>query len=490
MNPETLRALAAGALCVGLSACAIGPNYQRPSMPLPASFQADGIDWQRVDASQTSKTDGAWWRDFHDDELDSLVAQAQEANQQLAQASAAYRQAQASVRAAQAQYWPTVGADASGSRGSNPLAQLVRQNAGSAASGLPLNGVTHSVTAEASMSWQPDFWGKQRRTVEGQRANAQAQAADLAAARLSITSSVAVDYLSLRQTDNDIVLLERERAVYAQLLDITVRSKAPGTASGDDVLNARNSLDSADATLVNARIARAQYEHALATLCGKPAGSVHIALRHDYRFGEANVPTTLPAQMLRRRPDVDAAERQVAAANAQIGVSEAAYFPSITLSADGGYSSASMWHLFSAPNQLWSLGPQLAETLFDGGARRAQVAQTRASYDASVAAYRQSVLSAVEQVENGLSSLSNLRAQRVFMQQADAQQRQLFAHLQRQQTIGTASQRDVLNGEVLAAQASRTASDAAAQAATASVNLIVALGGTATDPAIAGSASR
>lgn len=485
MASDLLRRCVIGTFYISLSACSVGPEYHRPNVSLPESFQAEGIDWHRVDGALDNKEDdSAWWRDLQDGVLDDLIKQAWQANSQLAQAAAAYRQAQAGVRSARAQYWPVVGLGIDGSRGRSPQSQLVGQNAEGAQGGSPLGGVAQTVTSEVSLSWQPDFWGKQRRTVESENAGAQAQAAELAAAKLSIASNVVNDYIGLRQTDNDFALLERERDAYAQLLDIAVRSRSPGSTSEDDVLNARNGLASAEVTLANVRIARAQYEHALAALCGKTASDFHIAEQPKYSFGEVQVPATLPAQMLRRRPDINAAERQVAAANAQIGVSEAAFFPDITLNAQDGYSGSSLSHLLSAPSRLWSLGPQLAETLFDGGARKAGMAEARAGYDGAVAAYRQSVVIAIQQVEDGLSSLHSLRTQRAFQAQVDLRQQALFAHLERQQVIGTASRRDVLGGALLAAQASRAANDVAAQTTMASANLVVALGGSASDPLI------
>lgn len=465
-------------IALALAGCAVGPDYRPPSVPLPNSFKEGGIAWQRVAPGQVPANGGGWWRDFGDAPLNALVAQALRANQDLAKADAAYRQAQAGVRAARAQYMPSFGLDISGSRGRTDLArqlgsssQLVRT--------LGANPIAQTVTAEANASWEPDFWGKVRRDVEAQRANAEAQAADVAAERLSIVTSLVNDYLSLRQSDRDIAALEQEQALNAKLLVITEQSKRHGEASGDDVLNAQNNLDTARVTLANARIARAQYAHAIAVLCGQPPGKLSITPRSDYRFAEATVPVTLPSQLLRRRPDIAAAERQMASANAQIGVAKAAYFPSLQLTAGSGYSNGVWEGLFEAPNRIWSLGPEFAETVFDGGARHAAVMQAQAGYDAAVAGYRQTVLSAFQEVEDGLSSLDHWREQRRFQEQVLKRQGRLLEHAQAQQMAGTASDEDLINQQLKWLTAERHANDAAAATSEASVSLIAALGGTA-----------
>lgn len=473
---------------VALAGCAVGPDYRRPTVPLPDSFKEGDLVWQRVVPDQLPADGGEWWRDFGDTQLNGLVVQALRANQDLAKAQAAYRQAQASVRAARAQYMPSLGLDVSGSRGRTDLERQLGSSP-KLLQTLGANPIAQTITAEASASWEPDFWGKLRRDVEAQRANVQSQAAEVAAERLSITTSLVNDYLSLRQSDRDIALLEREQSLNARLLAITEQSERRGVASGDDVLNAQNNLDAAKVTLANARIARAQYEHAIAVLCGQAPGKLTVAPRNDYRFVEATIPVTLPSQLLRRRPDIAAAERQVAAANAQIGVAKAAYFPSLQLTAGSGYSNNAWAGLFEAPNRVWSLGPQLAETLFDGGARHAAVAQARAGYDAAVAGYRQSVLSAFQEVEDGLSSLDHLREQREYQGQVMERQGTLLEHVHAQQMAGTASDEDLINQQLKWLTAERNASDAAAEASEASVTLIAALGGTAPMPAVVGIAA-
>lgn len=481
MRASSTGRVMACVLAMAMAGCSGSMPVRAPAPPLPASFKEGGITWQQVRADAAPDDASPWWQAFGDPLLDTLVGRARRANAGLAQAEAAYRQAQASVRSARAAYWPSLGISAADTRGTSQTQRELRQ-----AMGLPMDGaaaVTTSVQVQASASWEPDLWGRVRRQVQVQQANAQAAGADLAGQRLSLVGSVVQDYLGLRQMDVQIGLLASQVEAYRQLLDMTRSSHGAGSTSADDVLQARINLDAATVSLANARISRAQYEHALAVLCGQAPADFSLPPRPDYRFTTLQVPVTLPSQLLLRRPDIIAAEQRMAAANAQVGLARAAFFPSLDLQAGGGYSNGSWSGLLSLPNRIWSAGPQLALALFDGGARRAAVAQAQAGYDAAAAAYRQAVLSAFQDVEDALSSVANLQALDTAQQQSAMRQASLLAHREQARAIGTASVRDVLVERISALDSQRSASDASAQLAQATARLRLAVAGDLAPPA-------
>jgi NodT family efflux transporter outer membrane factor (OMF) lipoprotein len=453
----------------GLSACTVGPAYRPPAPDVPASFKEAGVTWQRVSPGDTAVGDGAWWKAYGDAELDALVDRALAANPGVAQAEANWRQAVAAVGEARAAAMPQLGVGASGSRGSNALRQVVPGGI----DGLG-GGVTTSVAFQANASWEPDLWGGVRQQARASQATADAAGSTWRAQRLSTVGTLITTYLSVRQLDIDTGLLERQVSLYRALRDTTEAAHTIGTASFDDVLSARNALDQATVALTTARISREQAEHAVAVLCGSTPAAFTLAPRPAYQFTAPPVPASVPSQVLRARPDIAAAERQMAAANAQIGVAVAAWFPSVDLTASGGYQGGSMSHLFSAPNEIWSLGPALAASVFDGFARRSREAQARAGYDAAVAAYRQTVLAAMQEVEDDLSSLNHLGEQRRVQEQMQARQATLLSNRKAQQAAGTASQSDVLTDDISDAIATKNAADAQAQEAMASVKLRIA----------------
>lgn len=470
-NP-LLRAACLLALA-SLAGCTVGPAYRPPAPDVPASFKEAGVAWQRVSPDDVPVIDGPWWKAYGDTTLDALVDRALAANPSVAQAEANWRQAVAAVGEARAAARPSLSVGASGSRGSNPL----RQVAPGTLDGLA-GGVSTSVAFEANASWEPDVWGGVRQQTAASQATADAAGHTLQAQRLSIAGTVVTTYLSVRQLDIDMGLLETQVALYRTLRDTTEATQALGGATADDVLSARNNLDQATVALTTARIAREQAEHALAVLAGQAPGAFTLAPCTDYRFISPPVPASVPSQVLRARPDIAAAERQMAAANAQVGVAVAAWFPTLDLTASGGYQGSSMSHLFSVPNEIWSLGPQLVATVFDGGLRRSREAQAKAGYDAATAAYRQSVLGAMQEVEDNLSSLNHLGEQRRAQDEVRARQATLLANRRAQQAAGTASRTDVLADELSDAVAAKNAADAQAQEAMASVKLRVATGGT------------
>jgi NodT family efflux transporter outer membrane factor (OMF) lipoprotein len=471
LNRNAPRWCCAAALAFGIAGCAVGPNYQKVAVDVPASFK-EGVDWQRANPNPQAALSSTWWLDYDDNTLTRLVEQAQRANPVIAQAEAAWRLAQADVDASVASLLPFVGAGISGGRSG---AGTAGANSASGASLQP--GVHNFASAALSASWELDLWGGIRRQVESSNANAQASDAQRAGVRLSIATNVATDYFELRQRDVDIGLLEQQQQIDTRILDMTRASYAQGEASNDSVLAAQDNLEEVIADLQAAKISREQYEHALAVLTGVPPAGFSIAPVSTYAFIAPAVPLALPSQLLEQRYDVVSAERNAAAANAKIGAAEAAFFPTLTLSAQGGFQHNALANLFSVPNRFWTLGPDLAATIFDGGARTAAVHEARATYDQSVAAYRQTVLSAFQNVEDSLSSWKHLAQQAQSFSEIYRRNRQLFDSQHAQFEFGSASEQNVLTQQLTLLLAQQNLSDTQAALTLSSVTLIRNLGG-------------
>jgi NodT family efflux transporter outer membrane factor (OMF) lipoprotein len=391
-------------LAVALGACAAGPNYVRPTVPTPVDFK-ESKGWKSAEPKDRLPR-GKWWEVYGDKDLDALMEQVNVSNQNIKQAEAHYRAAHTLVQAARAAYFPTMGASASVTRARGGSRVLTAGGAGIASSTTPGTNakVTNIYTASLDASWEIDVWGKLRRAAENATDNMKASAADLDAARLSAQAELALDYFQLRITDEEIRLYGANVAALDKSLKITQNQYKVGVAAQSDVAQAQTQLNSTQAAAIDLGIQRAQLEHAIAVLIGKAAS--------DYSLPPTplvvkipDIPLDLPSDLLERRPDIAASERLVAAANANIGVAKAAYYPSLSLSGVLGYENASLNHLFSLSNRFWSVGPSLAETLFDGGARRALTNQAIANYDASVAVYRETVLAAFQDTEDNLVSL-------------------------------------------------------------------------------------
>ena len=379
----------------GLVGCAVGPNYHRPAFETTASFKEQG-DWKPSEPDDALDR-GEWWQIFHDPVLDDLERQVDVSNLNLKAAADSYRQAQALVAQARAAWWPTLSVSGS------------RQRELSAPGALPIDLNTLTATG----SWQLDIWGQIRRNVESNTASAQASAAAVVAARLSAQAALATTYFQLCAQDTLQKLLDDTVADEQRSLEITQNRYSYGVAAKADVVTAQTQLLSSQAQQVNAAIARAQYEHAIAVLIGRQPADFSLPAT-PLRTDVPTIPAGVPSRLLERRPDVAEAERKMAAANAQIGVAVAAYFPNLTLSGSAGYEAAGpLSKLIASRNLLWAVGPNLAETLFEGGLRRAQVASARAAYDTSVDSYRQTVLTSLQQVEDSLVTL------RVLEHQAD-----------------------------------------------------------------------
>ncbi|CAB3751609.1 efflux transporter outer membrane subunit [Paraburkholderia humisilvae] len=459
----------AAALC--LAACALGPDFRRPEVQVPDSFK-EGADWQRAQANPQASLASDWWRMYQDDKLTALIEQSQKANQSIAAAEAAYRVALAIVQVNRAQLFPVISADLSATRSGTPSGAT-----SGSATGSITPGVANNFLASASASWELDLWGAIRRQVESARGLAQASDAQLAGQRLSIAASVAIDYFELRQADVDIQLLEQQQDIDSRILYMTQEAYRQGMASNDQVLAAQDNLEVVIADLQTTHIVREQDEHAIAVLVGEPPASFTIARDPSYAFVQPDIPVGLPSQLLERRYDVVAAERTAASANALIGVAEAAFFPTVTLSATGGFQHNTFANLFSLPNRFWTLGPDLAQTIFDGGARTAAVREARATYDEDVANYRNTVLTAFQNVEDSLSSVNHLRQQTQSFADILKRNQQLFASSNAQFDAGAASQQDVLTQQLTLLLAEQNLSDTQALLTQSTVALIRNLGG-------------
>ena len=463
-------AVAAALLTAAVSAgCAVGPNYHRPSAPVPQRFkEAEG--WKPAEPREAA-SGSQWWSVYDDATLDSLEKQVEVSNQTLKASEAAWREAVAIVSAARAGFLPTVGVVATGSRSGGP---------GSARG----SGVTPPVAVHPANqfelngtgSWDIDVWGRIRRTVESDVANARASEADLAAARLSAQAQLAIDYIALRVADEQQQLLEETVEAYKRSLEITENQYHVGVVAKADVITAETQLHGAESQRIAIGVTRATLEHAIAVLIGKGPG--------DFSLPPATlgtvvpvIPLGVPSALLERRPDIAAAERRMAAANAQIGVAVSAYFPDLTLNGSFGYVSNVVSGLVKAPNNLWSFGGSATDTLLDFGARPAQVRQARATYDAAVALYRQTVLTAFEQVEDELATLRILE-QQVQVQEQTVKSANLAVQLTlNQYKAGTIAYTSVVTAQTIAFADAQTLLNIRQTRLIASVSLIEALGG-------------
>jgi NodT family efflux transporter outer membrane factor (OMF) lipoprotein len=457
------------------SGCAVGPAYRRPSIAVPAAFKeqvapdsGSGAVWKTAEPSDQS-IKGAWWQAFGDPQLNALEQQVGVSNQNVAQAEAEFRGARAAIRGARAGFFPTVSA------GASVVASRASTSRSSVTDGIG-RGTTVDYQLPIDFSYELDLWGGIRRSVEASRAVAQASAADLETIRLSMESELAMDYFQLRGLDAERQLLDSTVAAYEKALQLTADRHDQGVASGSDVAQARTQLDTTRAQATDLSVARAQFEHAIAILVGKSPAELTIRANPLDATPPA-IPPMLPSTLVERRPDVAAAERRVAAANAQIGVAKSAFFPQLNLTGSGGVESSTLATLLTWPSRFWSIGPSIAATIFDGGTRRALTEQAVANHDASVAVYRQNVLTAFQDVEDNLAALHILAEEAA--QQADA-----VASAERSLALATTRYQAGVTPylEVITAQSAAQANEVTAvsiltRRMTASVLLIKALGG-------------
>ena len=471
INRQVVRFASTLILSSFLTACTVGPKYARPPVTAPPNYKEltpdnfKDTDGWKVAQPSDSALKGKWWEIFGDPQLNALEDQIEVSNQNVAAAAANYLAARALVREARSQYYPVIGASPS-------ITGARESTTGFAAP----PGAFGEYSLPFDVSWQPDLWGRIHNTVSANAAAAQASAADLEGVRLSAQAALAADYFELRTQDSLRELFDATVAAYQESFDLTQIQFQAGIASDEAVAQAETQLESTQAQDTNLGIARAQFEHAIALLVGQPASTFSVPLQ-PLKTPPPAIPFGVPSQILERRPDIAGAERRMAQANAQIGIAVAAYYPTVALSAAGGFTTTSASKWFTWPSRFWSVGPTLAETLFEGGLRRSTRQQFQANYDRTVADYRQTVLTAFQQVEDNLAAL-----------------RILSTEIRQQDTAVTSAQRDLdmatqryragidpyLN--VITAQTTLLGNQQAAvnlrrQQMTASVQLVEALGG-------------
>lgn len=456
-----------------LSGCTMGPDYVKPETCVPITYKEAPEGWKMA-TPQDDCDRGSWWIAFHDPILNALMSKVVISNQNIIQAEAQYRQALTLVRQARAAYAPTVSTTATVSRDKTPDFNNLNSESGSNSDFG--DNVTNQYRYTWDAIWEPDLWGSVARNVEANVASADASRALLALTTLSMQATLAQTYFQLRGLDGDQRVLDNTLRNYEKLLKITQNRYNVGVASKGDVLQVQSQLEQAQVAAIDNRINRAIYEHAIAVLMGEPPA--HFSLPPcDCTYEVPFIPVDCPSTLLERRPDIAEAERQVASANAQIGVAIAAYFPVLTLSGTYGYNTNSFPKLFTGPASLWSLGSQLAQTLFDAGLREANVMNARANFDATVANYRQVVLTAFQDVEDNLATLRILEKELAAQSQAVQTANHSLRLIMNEYQAGTKGLTDVLNAEITAYTAEKGANDVAYRRYVAAVGLVKALGG-------------
>lgn len=450
-------------LALLLSGCAVGPDYHRPSAGVPAQYK-EAKGWRQAEP-QDGQNKGEWWAVYHDETLSSLLRQVAVSNQNVAQYEAQYRQAKALVGESRSDLFPSATYSASSTRSGTAASAITGQRT-----------TSNSHTLQASASWELDLWGKLRRTLEENKASAQASAAELANITLSAQSELAQDYFKLRIMDQQIALYQQSVDAYQRYLNIINNKYQAGSESRATLAQAQAQLESARASALDLSWQRAQTEHAIAMLTGKTPAEFSLPVAKLSATLPA-VPQSLPSELLQRRPDIAYAERNVAAANAAVGVAIAGYFPDLTLSASGGYSSSAFRNLISLPNRVWSLGPELSGTLLDFGGTSSKVEQARASYDADVASYLQAVLTGFQEVENYLVELHTLEAEMLAQQRATDAAKESARVTFNQYQAGMIDYLDVATTENTSLSAQQSLLSLQSTQWVASVQLIAALGG-------------
>ncbi len=449
-----------GVLSVGLSGCALGPAYQRPAIDIPAHFHAASerqSGWKSASPADHLPR-GEWWALYQDAELNALIARQAQNSPTVAAAEAAFRQARALVSASKAAFFPSL--DASGAR---------------TRSG-DTGGSSNAIDTRVNARWELDVWGKLRRQLEADNASLSASEADLAAVRLSQQAALVQNYFELRVLDAQKRLLDATLEAYRRSLKLSENQYQAGLVPRSDVTQARVQLKNTEAQRLDLNQQRAALEHAIAVLVGSAPGSVTLAEREGIP-PLPPIPPTLPSALLERRPDVAAAERQVMAANAEIGVARSAWFPEVSLSASGGYRGTQWGGLLSAPNQVWSLGPSIALNLFDAGRIRAQVEQAEARHAETVARYRQTVLDALREVEDSLVQLSVYAQEAAVRQDALAAARESLRLIENQYRAGTVDYLRVASAQTAALSSERTVLELTGAQLATSVRLMAGMGG-------------
>jgi len=460
--------LAAGILATGLLAgCVVGPNYHRPLVQAPVAYKTEG-PW-RVAAPKDALPKEAWWQIFNDAELNGYEGQLLKANQSLEAARDRLNQARSLARVTSAGFFPTLSADPSASRtrySANRPEQVTTV--------APLTQSTYQIPF--LLNYEPDLFGSVRRNLQASNASLQSTSAGLYNARLVLTAELAADYFSLRELDAEMQVVQESVEIQQKGLQLVENRHTGGVASGLDLAQQQTLLDSTVTQLYLVQQQRAQYEHAIAVLTGNPASTFNVPVR-PLEAEPPPVPLGVPSDLLERRPDVASAERQMAYENALVGVATTAFYPHLTISGGGGFQSTSLTNLISAPNAVWSLGADLLQPIFQGGRNRANLEATKAAYEATVADYRQSVLTAFQQVEDGLSGLNALTEASTSQSAAveDAQHALQLAN--NRYAGGVTSYLDVITAQAALLSNQRLATQLLGQKLVTSVYLVKALGG-------------
>ena len=467
-------------LALTSAGCVVGPMYKQPSAASPPTFkeqppvnfkEAESAGWKQSRPADSYEK-GRWWELYEEAALNALEEQVSVSNQNVAQAEAQYRQAMAAASVARAPLFPTVTAAPAITAGS---ASATRNDSGASnQTGFTSNQT--GFTLPFNVSWEPDLWGSVRRGATAGIATAEAQAANVANARLLFQAELAQDYFGLHGIDGEVELLTRTQGSYEEYLTLTRNRFSAGIASDLDVAQAEAQLYAVQAQLMDLGVQRAAFEHAIAILIGKAPAELTIPPA-ALTGSPPPVPMGVPSELLERRPDIASAERQVAAANEQIGIAMAAFYPNLNLTGSAGFASSSLAQWLTWPSRFWSVGPQLAATLFDAGRRRGIVAQQQAAYDATVAAYRQTVLTAMQQVEDNLAALRILSGEADKVQQTVESASRALDISAAQYRAGTASYLTVISSQATLLSANVTAVTLQTRRLTASVLLIDALGG-------------
>ena len=452
-------------LALALVGCAVGPDYLRPDAAVSDAYK-EATGW-KVAEPQDESNRGNWWEIFGDPQLSVLIESIKISNQNVRLAEAQFRQAQAVAAQSRAALFPTLDANASITRSRSPTGLIGGTTAGR---------IINNRSVGLSSSWELDLWGGLRRALESSAAGAQASAADLAAARLSAQAELASDYFQLRVLDAQKQLLDDTATAFDKSLELTRNRYTAGVAAKVDLVQAETQLKSTQAQAIDTGVQRAQLEHAIAILIGKPPSEFSLAAV-PLAVTMPRVPLGLPSELLERRPDVAAAERRAAAANARIGVAKAAYFPSLTLSGNTGFRSAAATDLFTASSRFWSIGPALAQSIFDAGLRRAQTEQAIAAYDATVAEYRQAVLAGFQEVEDNLAALRILGEEAEVQEGAVRAARESVLLTTNQYKAGIVSYINVVTVQTTQLNNERTAVGILGRRLVAAVTLVKALGG-------------
>jgi NodT family efflux transporter outer membrane factor (OMF) lipoprotein len=452
---------------VALAGCTVGPKYVRPAVDTPVAYKETGDEW-KVAAPSDAVAKGAWWEIYQDPQLNALEDQLAAANQSLRAAQDQFAAARAVVRTYRAGFYPSASVSPSIAGVGQSQNKAIYANSG--------HQTYSDYQIPFDVAYEPDLWGRVRQTVAGARAQAQASAADLANVALSMHAELAIDYFDLRSMDSQRQLLDSTVSSYTEALKLTQSRYDGGLASGVDVAQAQTQLETTRAQSQDVGVQRAADEHAIALLVGRPASDFHIDPL-PLTTPPPAIPPGLPSDLLERRPDVAANERIVAAENAQVGVARAAYFPNVLISATGGFDSGKITTLLQGPAGFWSLAGSAAETIFDGGARHAAVEASRDNYNVSVDNYRQTVLTAVQEVENNLSALRILEQEAKTEQDAVTAAQHSLALSESRYRGGVANYLEVTTAQSAALVDERTAVDILSRRIAASVLLIKALGG-------------